>query len=265
MSKVARSWAAIVGLVAAALLSANSAAAAQEASAEEMAKANNPLADMKAFNLQNYYIPKLYGVDDEVANMFWFRFAAPTGRVLWRASLPLPTVPTTSGDAESGIGDFDLFAAYLAVQKPTLTIGIGPQVVAPTASNDALGTGKWQGGLATVAFVAPSPQVQIGGLLIWRASFAGDSDRSNTNVLAFQPFGFLQLGGGTYLRTSPIWAFDIENEVYNIPFGFGIGKVTKIGKTVLNLFIEPQFTVLHNGAGQPAFQLYTALNMQFTK
>jgi hypothetical protein len=29
-----------------------------------------------------------------------------------------------------------------------LTFGIGPSVVAPTASNDVLGSGKWQGGVA---------------------------------------------------------------------------------------------------------------------
>jgi hypothetical protein len=257
-------WIGILGVVVAAQVGAAFNASAQ-ASADELAKANNPLADIKAFNIQNYYIPSLYGVDNQVVNTFWFRFAAPTGPVLWRASLPLPTRPTPSGDVESGIGDFDLFAAYLAVRKPTLNFGIGPQVVAPTASNDALGSGKWQAGLATVVFAVPSPQVQLGGLLIWRASFAGDSDRSNTNVLAFQPFGFWQLGGGTYLRTAPIWAFDLKNEVYHVPFGFGIGQVTKVGKTVFNIFVEPQFTVLHNGAGQPAFQVYTALNMQFTK
>lgn len=234
-----------------------------QASADELAKANNPLADMKAFNLQNYYIPKLYGVPDEVANVFWLRAAAPTGRILWRASLPFSTVPT-GADPEAGLGDFDLFAAYLAVQTPTLTFGIGPSVVAPTASNDVLGSGKWQGGVAAVGFASPSPQFQIGALVIWRSSFAGDDARANTNVLAVQPFAFWQLGGGTYLRAAPIWAFDLENDTYNVPFGFGIGKVTKIGRTVFNIFIEPQFTILHNGTGQPAFQLFTALNMQFT-
>ncbi len=38
-----------------------------------------------------------------------------------------------------------------------------------------------------------------------------------------------------------------------------------VGRTVFNIFIEPQFTILHEGVGQPAFQLYTALNMQFVK
>ena len=49
----------------------------------------------------------------------------------------------------------------------------------------------------------------------------------------------------------------------DIPFGFGIGQVTVVGKTVFDIFVEPRFTILHQGVGQPAFQIFTALNMQF--
>ena len=134
----------------------------------------------------------------------------------------------------------------------------------PTAASDALGSGKWQGGLAAVAFAVPDPKFQIGGLVLWQASFAGDEDRDNTNVLAVQPFAFWQLGGGTYLRMAPIWGFNLESGNYNVPFGIGVGQVTKVGRTVFNIFLEPQFTMLHDGVGQPAFQLFMGLNMQFT-
>lgn len=239
-------------------------AVSEEEAAALEAQANNPLADITAFNIQNYWVPKLYGIDDEAANTFWARLAVPTGPVLWRLSIPLPTVPT-GGDPQSGLGDLQLFAAYLAVQKPKFNFGIGPQLVFPTASDDALGTGKYQAGLATVVFAIPDPRFQVGGLVLWQASYAGDSEREDTNGLAFQPFAFWQLGGGTYLRTAPIWAFNLKTGDYHVPFGFGIGQVMKLGRTVFNIFVEPQFTILHDGVGQPAFQLYTALNMQFIK
>jgi hypothetical protein len=239
-------------------------ATAQEPTAEELAKANNPLANMKAFNVQNYFIPSLTGAPDATANTFWFRYAQPIGRMLIRVSLPLPTVPVPDqADSVSGVGDFNIFAAYSVIQKPSTTFGIGPLLAAPTATDDALGTDKWQGGVAAVVFNAPNPTVQYGGLLTWQASFAGDDERDDTNVVVAQPFLFFQLGGGTYLRTAPIWVFNIEQDTYHIPFGFGIGKVVKAGSTVYNVFIEPQFTILHKGVGQPQFQLYMALNMQF--
>jgi len=43
------------------------------------------------------------------------------------------------------------------------------------------------------------------------------------------------------------------------------GKIlpSPTGKTVFNFFVEPQFTILDRGPGQPEFQIYMALNMQF--
>ena len=234
-------------------------------SEEELAEANNPLADIRAFNLQNYYVPKLFGLENQTANTFWLRGVMPTGRVLWRASLPLQTVPPV-GDgmsSSSGVGDFNVFAAYLAVQKPTLSFGVGPQLVAPTASKDELGAGKWQLGVATVAFATPSPAFQAGALVTWQASVGGDSDRPDTSLIIAQVFSMWQLGGGNYLRSAPIWVFDLKTGDYIIPFGLGIGKVLKVDNTVFNIFIEPQFTILHEGFGQPALQVFTGLNMQF--
>jgi hypothetical protein len=154
--------------------------------------------------------------------------------------------------------------AYL-ITKPDnpKQFGVGPLLVAPTATDDALGAGKWQGGAAAVYFDMSSPQFQYGGLVTFQASFAGDSDRADTQALVAQPFVILQLGKGTYLRSAPIWTFDLENDVWNVPLGVGIGKVTKVNRTVFNIFIEPQWTILHDGIGQPAFQLFAGINMQF--
>ena len=212
---------------------------------------------------QNYYTPDLYGVPGESTNVFWLRYAQPVGKWLVRASLPLPTLPTGDNQRDSGVGDFNLFAAYNVVQTAGTVLGVGPLIVAPTASEDSLGADKWQGGLAGVYFNGNSPQFQFGGLLTWQGSFAGNEDREDTSLLVAQPFGFWQLGGGTYLRTAPLWVFNVKSGDYNIPFGFGIGKVITTGNKVFNIFIEPQFTMLHSGIGQPAFQIYTALNMQF--
>jgi len=137
-------------------------------------------------------------------------------------------------------------------------------VTMPTASETALGTGKWQGGLAFVAFIAKSPVLQLGGLITWQASFAGDKNRASTNFMAVQPFYFWQLGGGTYLRGAPIWVFDLENNTYSVPLALGIGKVVKMGGTVFNLFVEPQYAMLIKGV-QPQVQIFTGINLQFMK
>ena len=155
-----------VGLSTAVWLALASGACAQESSASPdasagapasgaAAQANNPLANMTAFNLQNYYIGELTETDDD-ANQFWMRYARPfsLGETAWllRASLPVNTFPTPpDGDDETGLGDLNVFAAYLMdTGNPAISFGVGPQLTAPTATEDALGSEKWSGGLVNV-------------------------------------------------------------------------------------------------------------------
>lgn len=236
--------------------------------ADAAAQANNPLANMTAINFHDYYIGELTK-SDEAANQFWLRAAKPfsIGNTNWimRASLPTNTYPTLpNGDKETGIGDFNVLAAYLMdTENPKISFGIGPQITAPTATKDKVGSEKWSAGFANVLYNATSPTFQYGYLLTWQASFAGNDDRDDVNLGAFQYFAFYQLGGGTYLRSSPIWAYNFENDSYSIPLGLGIGQVLKKDKTVYNLFVEPQFTVFDDGPGQPSWQIFLGFNMQF--
>jgi hypothetical protein len=223
---------------------------------------------MTAFNIQDYYIGDLTEVDKD-ANQGWLRFAKPVSvsdtNWLMRASLPINTFPTPPrGGTETGIGDFNIFAAYLMdTGNPALSFGFGPQLTAPTASKDKLGREKWSAGFANVLFNAESRVFQYGYLLTWQHSVAGEGDRDDVNSGAFQPFLFLQLGGGTYLRSAPIWVYNFENDDYSVPLGVGIGQVIKKDKTVYNMFIEPQFSVADSGPGQPNWQIFVGFNMQF--
>ena len=229
---------------------------------EEMIQANNPLANMTAFNLQNYYIPNVSEMPDQTLNTFWLRLVQPVGPFLIRASLPMPTVPIGDDMSESGIGDLNIIGTYTFLFDDAM-LGIGPQFVFPTANEEVLGTEKWQAGAAILYFNYKSPQIQFGGLLTWQASIGGEEDRKDISAIAAQPFVMFQLGGGTYLRTAPIAVFDLKEGKRTVPFGFGAGKVVKVGDTVFNIFFEPQFDILTKGPGQPRFQLFTALNMQF--
>ena len=239
---------------------------AQDAPSEaDVKNANNPLADITAFNIQNYYKTDLIGMGDATANTAWLRFVKPMGRWLGRASLPFNYVPDGLGETSSGMGDLNIFEAYL-LSKPDSphTFGVGPLVVIPTSTNDVLSSRKYQIGAAAVYFNTKSARMQWGGLVTYQASFAGSSAASDVSTMVLQPFAMFQLGNGTYLRGAPLWIFDLENETYNVPFGLGIGKIIKDGGTVFNLFIEPQWSMFNKGVGMPGFQIFAGINLQFT-
>ena len=237
---------------------------------DHKAQANNPLANMQAVNLHNYYTGELTDSGED-ANQLWLRYAQPfsVGESKWllRASLPINTFPTSAdGGKSSGVGDFNAFAAYLFdMGTPGVSFGIGPQITAPSASDDKLGSEQWSAGFANILFNGSSKKFQYGYLLTWQHSFAGSSERDDVNMAVFQPFAMYQLGGGTYLRAAPMWAYNIESGNYNIPLGIGIGQVIKHNKTVYNLFLEPQYSVATDGANQPQWQILLGLNIQFLK
>lgn len=234
------------------------------------ADANNPLASVTAFNIQNYYINSFSGLPDDVdGNQFVLRFAQPLniGDTNWllRASLPYNSLPVGTGlDSVSGIGDFDVFLAYQLDTPPGISFGIGPQVVAPTATDDRLGADQWQLGIANVFFDGRSPKFQYGYLLTYRAG-VGDTPegRERPSLGAFQPFAFYQMGNGWYTGGAPIWTYDFSTDNYNVPLGVRLGKVVQFGKTTANFFVEPQWSIAHRGDGQAEMQVYAAINLQF--
>ena len=254
------------------LFFSDSAVLAQEDAAESgdvAAQANNPLANMTAFNLHDYYIGKQTETGED-ANQLFLRYAKPFnlgGDWLMRASLPVNTfsVPP-DGDKETGFGDLNVFAAYLFdTGNPAVSFGLGPQINAPTATKDSLGSEKWSAGFANVLFDARSSRFQYGYLLTWAGSFAGEEDRADVSIGAFQPFSIYQLGQGRYLRSTGIWVKDFETNNYSVPVGIGFGRVIPKGKTVYNFFIEPQWSVADKGPGWPEWQVFVGFNMQFTK
>ena len=106
----------------------------------DAAQANNPLADITAFNIQNYYIDEFTGPGTESGNQFVLRFAQPfeLGDTNWllRASLPYNSFPIGPGGSTNRIGmcsngyiwldgttttaDYTPSSSELVVQQPRL-------------------------------------------------------------------------------------------------------------------------------------------------
>lgn len=112
-------------------------------------------------------------------------------------------------------------------------------------------------------FNANSSNFQYGYLLTWQGNFAGNDDQPDINTGALQPFAFYQLGKGLYLRSAPIWVYNFDNDDYSIPIGLGIGQVFPKGKTVFNIFLEPQISVADRRPGFPEWQIFIGFLMQW--
>jgi hypothetical protein len=231
---------------------------------DEVNEANNPLTPSITANVQDLYAPRLYDSDGS-SNSLLLRGVLPhaLGGIpqIVRGTLPITSAPGANGNT-TGLGDLNLFDLALFKQG-SMALGIGPQLTVPTATDPVLGTGKWQAGLAAVV-VAPQAWGLMGALVTWQHSFAGPSDRPTQNNLVVQPLLIYNLPQGVYLRSTANWNFDLARGNYVIPIGAGAGKVFLLSDgTTINVFAEPQWTIAHHGAGQPEFQVFMGVNMQF--
>ncbi|MGI6852412.1 hypothetical protein [Mesorhizobium sp. 1B3] len=231
-------------------------------------EANNPLTPKVTINLHNYYVPELTDLDGRRANQLLLRGLIPSDLFgvpqLFRFTLPIATAPELPNGYMTGLGDLTLMDMFVFPKVGATTFAAGPLLVAPTATDDLLGAGKWQAGAAGVV-IAPQRWGLLGGLVTYQASFAGDDDREDVSLVTLQPIVNFNLFDGFYLRSTAIWNFDIEGGDYSIPIGFGIGKVIPINdKVTMNAFIEPQYSVFSHGSGQPEWQIFAGVNFQFS-
>jgi hypothetical protein len=238
-------------------LAAPATTAARDSSQNE---ANDPLTPKMAFQVHDYTQPILSERPQAGAHQLYLRHVLPHDTFgvdqIARASLPLIANSWGPHGAWNGIGDFtmyDMAIAYLGQTK----LGAGPLVTAPTASAPALGSGKWQAGVQTV--ISASHDWGLSALLSsYQQAFDG-----TLQTLTIQPLLFLNLEGGYYLRSTGISTFNLgHNSV--VPVGLGLGRVFEgpDGRLV-NVFVEPQYSVVQTGAGVPAFQIFTGVVLQF--
>ena len=137
---------------------------------------------------------------------------------------------TDSPSGESGLSDLVLFD-LIKFEKSWGRWGIGPVLLAPTATDDAIGGGKWASGPA-LGFVARSNKLMWGLFNQNLFSFAGDDDREDVNVSILQPIVNYSLPEKWSIGTSEMnITYDWEKDAWTIlPLGVKLAKLVKFGK-----------------------------------
>jgi len=215
------------------LCAAHAARAAEEGSAGQSLEqaASDPTASLMSVSVQDIYAGSYHQLDDESGNTLLLRSSVPftTGSLDHIARATLPIV-TDSPSGESGLSDLVLFD-LIVFDKSWGRWGIGPVLLAPTATDDAIGADKWAIGPA-IGFVARSNKLMWGLFNQNLFSFAGDSDREDVNVSILQPIVNYSLPDKWSIGTSEMnVTYDWEKDAWTIlPLGVKLAKLVKFGK-----------------------------------
>jgi hypothetical protein len=146
-------------------------------------------------------------------------------------------------DRIRGIGDVFLLDLFFFNDGHS-TYGVGPVASLPTASDDMLGTGKFQLG-ASFVYLWKGFKKDLPGILLYNQwSVAGDSDRADVNVLNFQIVWVHHFNKSIYMGwTDQTGAVDWENGGRtSLPTGFRVGSVFKGKRTAVNVAAGVYYT-----------------------
>jgi len=208
----------------------------------DLAKAaQNPIANMISLPFQDN-INTGIGPDDETQNILNIQPVWPISlnddwNLITRTIFPVISQPDVlTGDGRiNGLGDTSFSAFFSPAKSDSITWGVGPVFLLPTATDDKLGADKWGAGASAVVLAMPGKWV-VGSLFsnIWSV---GGSGKQDINLITWHYFINYNLPDSWYLTTAPIitanWEADSDNR-WTVPFGGGVGKIFKIGKQPVN-------------------------------
>lgn len=216
---------------------------AQESGSELAKQLSNPIASLISLPFQ-YNYDEGYGPDGNGSKAYVnvqpvIPFSiSDDWNVISRTIVPfvIDQNNVVPGTSQAGVGDIvqSFFFSPKALTSNGATWGVGPVFVLPTATDEALGGGKWGAGLTGVVLRQTNGWT-YGGLAnhIW--SFAGDSSRNDINATFLQPF--------LSYTTPKAWSYTVNTEStydwttssWNVPVNLLIGKVVKFGKQPVQL------------------------------
>ncbi len=198
----------------------------------------NPLNFQRTLGLKNEF----NGIGGRYANFTRLTYSEPL-RANVKLGLELPLLATDlSGADKFGLSDITIKASWIPYATRKMGVALGTDLILPTATDDFLGSEKWQiAPNLTVAFFLPhsvifAPAYKHG------ISFAGESSRADINTGTVDFYLVWKFAKGRqWLTFDPTLLFDYENDRYEsatirLTYGRVLGK---IGDAVVSGFIKP--------------------------
>jgi len=202
----------------------------------------NPLNFQTTLSLKNEF----NRISDRYANLTRLTYSHPL-LPNWKIGVELPFLASdASGSDQAGLSDVVLKTSWIPYATRKMGLALGADLTTPTATQDVLGTEKWQ--LApslTAAFFLPhsvifAPAYKHG------FSFAGEDDRADIHTGTLDFYLVWKFDRSRqWLTLDPTLLFDYENDRYEsatvrLTYGRVLGKV---GEAVLSGFIKPDVGV----------------------
>ncbi len=184
----------------------------------------------------------------------------PRDTLLSRTIVPIIAQPLLSPGTGGvfGLGDIEQEFFFVPTLAPGLTVGLGPIILLPTATDVSLGYGKLGAG-PVLAVVVAGPHTLAGFATNDVTSFAGERARANVGQFLFTPILNYFLPHGITLGQSQSitanWSAP-PGQRWTVPVGATVTQLTKVGSQACSFQIGAFYNVVRPTNG-PSWTLRT--------
>nr|WP_315140955.1 hypothetical protein [uncultured Flavobacterium sp.] len=242
-----------------------------ESAADLAKKLANPIASLISVPFQNNTDVGI-GANNGSRNTLNFQPVIPISisqnwNLISRVVLPIISQQdiTAPGIKQSGLSDA-LVSAFFSPKeaKNGLTWGVGPAILAPTATDKFLGAEKLGFG-PTAVILKQSNGWTYGALVnqIW--SVAGSNDRADVSQMFVQPFFAYNWKSGAGLGGNFEITQNWEGNSTAVFFNPSINGITKLGSQMVQLAVGPRIPLAMPSNSRPDFGVRAVLNFVFPK
>jgi hypothetical protein len=170
------------------------------------------------------------------------------------------------GSSEEGLGDVlqSFFLSPRGTGTNGLIWGAGIAIGLPTATEDALGTGKLTAGPTATALRMSGPWT-YGALANHLWSVAGDGDRADVNQSFVQPFVSYTSAAAVTFTLSAEAAYDWDRETWSVPINAVAAKLVEVGGQPVSLQAGLRYWAAAPDGGAENFGLRVGATLLFPK
>jgi hypothetical protein len=172
--------------------------------------------------------------------------------------------PGTS--SEFGLGNLTYQSFFSPADPGSVIWGVGPALILPTNTDEALGADTWSAGISALLLSMPGKWV-VGVLAQNTWSFATHGDAADQSSLLFQPIINYNLDAGWYLSSVPVitanWEAD-GGDTWTVPVGGGIGRLMRFGNQPIDLKLASYYNVQRPEFG-PRWSVQFTIKLLFPK
>jgi hypothetical protein len=183
-------------------------------------------------------------------------------RLVTRSFVSIVDLPDPDG--VTGLGDLTVSLFLTPARTGKWVWGAGPILQLPSATDEALGTGKWAAGPTAALVYVEGPW--LNGILVshlW--SFAGPGHRRDVSLTQIEAKVSYQFSNGWYVQTNPVTSCDRTvpgSQGWTVPVGLDIGKVFKVGSQGVSLQIGAYYNA-RKPPGAADWTLQTSLTLTY--